>query len=282
MNYHFAVLGHPVSHSRSPDIHHQFARDLGLSVQYEAIDIPEDAFEARVQQLIEAGMHGFNVTVPHKETACQWVANLTARASRAGAVNTLLQDPDRPGQWLGDNTDGAGLLYDLTHLQGLVLEGRRVLLIGAGGAVRGVLEPLLEAQPLAVHVANRTPARAEEMVEHFADTAQACGTELTGGGFDTVSPGWDIVINGSAASLQGDIPAIDAAVMAGVSACYDMMYSADATPFNVWASAQGVPRCMDGLGMLVGQAAESFTLWTGQRPDAAPVLAALRKKLSGK
>lgn len=281
MNYRFAVLGHPVSHSRSPDIHHLFARNLGLNVRYEAIDVPEDAFADRIPELIEAGYDGFNVTVPHKENACQWVAGLTARASRAGAVNTLLPDPDRPGQWLGDNTDGAGLLYDLSHLQGLILEGRRVLVIGAGGAVRGILEPLLEAQPLAVHVANRTPNRAEEMVEHFADTALASGTELSGGGLAGISPGWDIVINGSAASLQGDLPAIDAATLEGVGVCYDMMYSAGETPFNAWARAQGVLRCMDGLGMLVGQAAESFTLWTGQRPEAAPVLAALRQELGG-
>ena len=278
--YRFAVLGHPVTHSRSPWIHDAFARSLGLSVQYDAIDVPGDAFDRRVPELIEQGYQGFNVTVPHKEQACRWADHLTSRARRAGAVNTLLPDPERAGQWLGETTDGAGLIYDLTQLQGLMLESRRIMILGAGGAVRGVIEPLLQAQPLAIHVANRTENRAEQLVEQFAEAAREAGTVLTGGGYDVAESGWDLVINGTAASLSGAVPALAPSAMQGVSACYDMMYSAEETPFNAWARALGVPHCSDGLGMLVGQAAESFMLWTGQRPETAPVLAALRQELT--
>lgn len=274
-----AVLGHPVTHSLSPRIHEAFATSLGLDIDYTAIDVPADAFDSRIADLIDQGWAGFNVTVPHKENACRWADHLTGRARRAGAVNTLLPDPDRPGQWLGDTTDGAGLLYDLTQVQGLMLEGRRILVLGAGGAVRGVIEPLLHGQPLAIHIANRTPNRADQLVEQFAEAAHEAGTELTGGGYDVAEAGWDLVINGTAASLSGDVPALEPTAMQGVGACYDMMYSAEDTPFLAWARALGIDHRMDGLGMLVGQAAESFMLWTGQRPEVAPVLAALRAEL---
>ncbi len=276
----FAVLGHPVTHSLSPRIHRAFARSLGLAVEYDAIDVPADAFDRKVPELINQGWEGFNVTVPHKEHACRWADHLTGRARRAGAVNTLLPDPDRPGQWLGDTTDGAGLLYDLTQVQALMLESRRILILGAGGAVRGVIEPLLQAQPLAIHIANRTPNRAQQLVEQFAEAAHETGTELTGGGYDVAESGWDLVINGTAASLSGEVPPLEPSAMQAVGACYDMMYSAETTPFLAWSEALGVARCMDGLGMLVGQAAESFMLWTGQRPDVTPVLALLREELA--
>lgn len=277
MSFRFAVVGHPVAHSWSPQIHQAFAQQLGLSVTYDAIDIPESDFEPGIQALIEQGYEGFNVTLPHKEHAYVWVSEHSHRAQLAGAVNTLM--PTGSGHWCGDNTDGVGLIHDLTRLQGLSLQGYRVLILGAGGAVRGILGPLLACQPQAIHVANRTPSKADMLARHFAVLATQQHTTLTASGFDQISEQYDLVINGTSASLHAELPPVSGAVFAPGATAYDMMYAAGRTTFNEWAAAQGVSRCIDGLGMLVGQAAESFTLWTGQRPDAAPVLRDMRKLL---
>lgn len=279
MTVRLALLGHPVSHSRSPFIHQAFGQALGLSVQYDTLDLPPETVDARVRALLKDGFVGFNVTVPYKETACGWAHQLTARAERAGAVNTLVPLPDQPGQWLGDTTDGAGLVRDLVSVQGLQPAAQRILLLGAGGAVRGVLEPLLAAGPACLHIANRTRARAEALVDRFQAMAAAHGVTLTASGFDDLEPGWDWVINGTAASLGGEVPPLPAGTLGNTRVSYDMMYAPTATPFNQWAAAQGVPRCMDGLGMLVGQAAESFQQWTGRAPAVEPVLKALRAEL---
>ena len=278
MSYRFAVVGHPVAHSRSPDIPHAFARQLGLSVQYDAVDLPEDGFESGIQALIEAGYQGFNVTLPHKEHAYVWVSEHSQRAQLAGAVNTLMPTEHGPG-WRGDNTDGQGLVHDLTQIQGLDLSGKRLLILGAGGAVRGVLGPLLECRPQRLHIANRTAARAESLAAHFAPQSSAGHCALTAGGFDQSKDEFDLVINGTSASLGGDIPPVPSSVFAANAHAYDMMYGPGTTPFNAWALAQSVAGSSDGLGMLVGQAAESFRLWTGRAPDVAPVLAQVRKQL---
>lgn len=278
MTFRFAVVGHPVTHSRSPDIHHAFARQVGLTMEYDAIDLPEDEFEVGIQALINQGYQGFNVTLPHKEHAYVWVSEHSQRAQLAGAVNTLMPAEHGPG-WRGDNTDGQGLVDDLTRLQGLELAGKRVLILGAGGAVRGVVGPLLECHPHSLHIANRTAARAEALAAHFAPQAASGHCALTAGGFEQVEGEYDLVINGTSASLGGEIPSIPASVFASQAHAYDMMYGPGTTSFNTWALAQGAATCSDGLGMLVGQAAESFTLWTGHAPDVAPILAQVRQQL---
>lgn len=273
-----AVLGHPVAHSRSPDIHHRFARQCGLDVVYRAIDVAPGQFEQSVQALSEEGYVGFNVTVPHKETAFSWVGKHSHRALKAGAVNTLIRDR-ASGDWLGDTTDGEGLVRDLTDIQGVDLAGRRILVLGAGGAVRGILEPLLATGPAGVHIANRTPERAEALAESFRSEADSAHCELSASGFDTVSGEYELIINGTSASLAAEVPPLDPTVIGAHTLVYDMVYGADETPFNAWARQAGAGKTLDGLGMLVGQAAASFQLWTGQRPDIAPVLSALREQL---
>jgi shikimate dehydrogenase len=280
MNWQWAVLGHPIAHSLSPQIHQGFAQQLGLQVQYDAIDVAPDAFAEHLEALIAAGYNGFNVTVPHKEHASQWAQHLSGRASRATSVNVLFQDSERAGDWTGDTTDGSGLLYDLTKLQGLTLQGQRILLLGAGGAARGVMEALLHSYPETLAVWNRTPARAEALCEQFTIMAQQCSVALMALDAEQLAAPWDLVINATAASLQGELPQVPAAAIARASACYDMVYGAQPTTFLNWAQELGVVQRCDGLGMLVGQAAESFYLWTGQRPSCEPILAAIRQTLS--
>lgn len=280
MTWQFAVLGHPISHSLSPQIHRAFGEQLGESVQYDAIDVPPDAFNEHLERLIDAGYQGFNVTVPHKENASQWATHLSGRASRATSVNVLFQDAERGGDWSGDTTDGSGLLYDLTQLQAWALQGRRILLLGAGGAARGVMESLLHSAPETLAVWNRTPARALGLAEQFAMMAQQCSVELVALSSAELEQPWDLVINATAASLVGTLPEIPAASLAGATACYDMVYGAQPTIFLEWAERLGVAQRADGLGMLVGQAAESFYLWTGQRPHAEPVLTQIRSTLA--
>ncbi|TXH73400.1 shikimate dehydrogenase [Thiobacillus sp.] len=260
----YAVFGHPIAHSKSPQIHTAFARQTGQDMTYEAILAPLDGFADSIAAFIAAGGRGANVTVPFKEEAFRLANRLSPRAQRAGAVNTLSFDADGI---LGDNTDGAGLVADLTRNLHCTIVGQRVLLLGAGGAARGVIEPLLDQQPAALVIANRTVSRAEELAELFGRGVCACG-------FDAADTPFDLVINATAASLAGDLPPLSPRVFTPDTLAYDMMYGRD-TPFLDFARTHGA-RTADGLGMLVEQAAEAFHLWRGVRPDTASVIAALR------
>jgi len=269
---HYGVFGNPIAHSKSPLIHRLFAAQTGQSLSYEPLLAPLEDFVGFARAFFVNG-RGANVTVPFKEQAFRLADQLTARAQRAGAVNTLMKLDD--GRLLGDNTDGAGLVRDLTVNAGLSLSGKRILLLGAGGAVRGVLEPLLAERPAALVVANRTVAKAEQLAREFADLGP-----IMASGFDWLDEPVDLIINGTSASLAGDVPPIAASlIQLGHTLCYDMMYAKQATAFNAWAAAQGAAQTLDGLGMLVEQAAEAFYLWRGVRPDSAPVLAQLRELL---
>lgn len=269
----YAVVGHPVAHSRSPFIHARFATATGQNLAYGLIDIPPGEFRERVDAFAADGGRGLNVTLPYKFEAFDYAGRLTERARDAGAVNTLAWQPD--GSVLGDNTDGAGLVRDLEQNLHRPLAGRRVLLLGAGGAARGALPALAAAAPDAIVVANRTHARAVALAADFADraTIEACE-------FDRLDGRFELVINATAASIDDAVPPVPARVVDGGTLCYDMMYGAAPTAFLRWAAAAGVGECADGIGMLVEQAAESFALWRGVRPATGPVLAALRAQLA--
>ncbi|MEZ5536212.1 MAG: shikimate dehydrogenase [Thiolinea sp.] len=270
----FAVLGNPVKHSKSPYIHNFFAQQAGISLSYVATEAPLDDFNGTVARFREAGGQGCNVTVPFKEQAWQLAGERSAFAQRAGAVNTLAFRED--GSIYGDNTDGSGLVRDLKHNCQVELTGKRILLLGAGGAVRGVLEPLLAEQPHELFVANRTAAKAAALAEDFADAGN-----IRGGGFEQVEGEFDLIINGTAASLQGEMPAIPVTCLAAGGVCYDMMYGAEPTAFMRWGLQHNAGQVIDGLGMLVEQAADAFRVWHGVRPETSAVLADLRQQLAG-
>lgn len=266
----YAVMGNPIGHSKSPQIHARFAAQTGQSLSYEAILVEAGDFPAAVARFRAAGGRGLNVTVPFKQEAWALAARRSPRAERAGAVNTLRFEED--GNLYGDNTDGVGLVRDLKDNHGAQLTGKRLLVLGAGGAVRGVLAPLLAEQPALLVIANRTVATAEALAQAFADlgAVRGCGFAALAG------EQFDVVINGTAASLQGEVPPLPEGILAAEAVCYDMMYGKEPTPFMRWAGAAGAGKMLDGLGMLVEQAAESFYLWRGVRPATAPVIAALR------
>ncbi|MFN3593991.1 MAG: shikimate dehydrogenase [Thiobacillaceae bacterium] len=267
MTDHYAVFGNPIAHSKSPVIHAAFARQTGQDMDYTALLAPLDGFAACVAAFRAGGGKGANVTVPFKEAAWRLATRTTARAEAAQAVNTLRFDGI---EVLGDNTDGAGLVADLTRNLGLDLKGRRILLMGAGGAARGVIQPLLGEGPAMLFIANRTPQRAIELAERFAGLGP-----VRGGGYeDLVGTAYDLVINATAASLAGELPPLPDGVYASGALAYDMMYGRD-TPFLQHARAAGA-RTADGLGMLVEQAAEAFYVWRGVRPQTTPVIALLR------
>jgi shikimate dehydrogenase len=267
----YAVMGHPIDHSWSPFIHGMFARQTGQNLTYRLLDVPPEKFRSAAVEFFTTGGRGLNVTVPHKPAAAEFVNRLTARAETAGAVNTILAEPN--GELMGDNTDGIGLLTDLTTNLGLRIAGLRILILGAGGATRGVLGPLLDARPSILTIANRTPERAAELVEEFSKP----GT-LTGCGFEDIKDEepWDLLINATSASLKGATPLISPTLIGPDTLCYDMAYGKGDTSFTRWAREQGAERTVKGWGMLVEQAAESFHLWRGVRPDTGPVLAALQ------
>jgi shikimate dehydrogenase len=266
MSDRYAVFGNPIAHSKSPRIHALFAAQTGQMLTYEAILAPLDGFAASVAAFRREGGRGANVTVPFKEQAHALCSRLSAGAEAAGAVNTLRFEGDAV---LGDNTDGVGLVNDLAGNLGLALAGRRILLMGAGGAARGVVLPLLEKEPAELFIVNRTALKAEELARRFSFPAVA------GGGYEALAGRrFDLVINATAASLAGDLPPLPAGVFADGALAYDMMYGTD-TPFLAFARGAGA-RCADGLGMLVEQAAEAFFLWRGVRPETAPVIALLR------
>lgn len=279
----YAVAGHPVEHSQSPFIHAEFARQTGQTIDYGRLLCPLDGFADAVRAFAadrSAGVvRGCNVTVPFKFEAFGLAARRTPRAQRAEAANTLRFDGEDAGGWLADNTDGVGLVRDIEHNAGVRLDGRRVLLIGAGGAAAGALGPLLEARPATLVVANRTRAKAQALVARHADMAN--GTSLSACAPGEAGTGFDVVINATASSLQGaDIP-VDARVLAPGALALDMMYGPAARGFLAWAESHGA-HGRDGLGMLVEQAAEAFFVWRGVRPDTAPVLSALRARLAAK
>lgn len=268
----YAVVGNPIAHSKSPDIHTQFAEQTRQLLRYDRMLVKQGAFDEEVSAFFALGGRGLNVTVPFKEEACRYADELTERARLAGAVNTLVVQAD--GSILGDNTDGAGLIADI-HAQNWVLEGKSVLLLGAGGAVRGVLQPLLQQSPSQVVIANRTVSKAEDIVAMYPDLDclhASSYAELFGYTFD-------VIINGTSASLNGAVPPLPDRVVGPETRVYDMMYSPDMTPFLRWAQEQGATHLVDGLGMLVGQAAESFDLWRGVRPATDGVITALRATL---
>lgn len=268
----YGVIGHPVAHSWSPFIHGMFARQTGEPVVYRLHDVLPQDFRAYVLEFFSRGGRGLNVTVPHKVAAAELANELTPRAERAMAVNTIAVQRDN--RLLGDNTDGAGLVHDLRDNLSVNLAGRRVLIVGAGGATRGVVAPLLVLRPAELVIANRTAERARAFAADFSDlgAVQGCGFDDLGG------QSYDVVINATSASLAGEVPAIPASVIGPGSLCYDMAYSKGDTPFLKWSREQGCTRAVQGWGMLVEQAAESFQLWRGVRPQTAPVLEALRER----
>lgn len=274
----YAVIGNPIAHSRSPQIHAMFSQQTGKPLRYDRLLAPVDGFGDAVAAFVAEGGQGLNVTVPFKLDAYA-LANgrLSSRARLAGAVNTLSW---RDGAWHGCNTDGVGLVNDLLRL-GVRLSGANVLLVGAGGAARGVLQPLAEAGCARIHIVNRTAARAQDLAAAWRDSGVSPQTQVTAGSLAdaAVAGGWNLVVNATASGLQDAAPDLPAGLYAPGAAAYDMMYGSQPTAFMKQAQADGAAQTADGLGMLVGQAAESFFIWHGVRPDPAPVLAALREAL---
>lgn len=266
----YCVFGHPIGHSKSPAIHAAFAAETGQQMEYVAIEAPLDDFAGAWRAFVSKGGRGANVTVPFKQDAWQLCDQLSDQARRAGAVNTLVLHED--GTTWGDTTDGVGLVADLRR-NDVTLEAARILVLGAGGAVRGVLEPLLAEKPRQIKVVNRTAEKAIELAQEFA----ALGA-IEGAGLDGIDGQYDLVINGTSASLAGDLPPLPDSLFADGGVAYDMMYGAEPTVFLAWAQRQGA-RGIDGLGMLVGQAAASFELWRGVRPAVDGVLDELRSQL---
>lgn len=277
----YAVAGHPVEHSRSPFIHAAFAAATGETLEYGRLPCPLDAFASTLRAFEAAGGRGCNVTLPFKFEAFELARRRTPRAELARACNTLRFDA---GGWLGDNTDGAGLRREIEHNAGVALEGRRVLLLGAGGAAAGVLGPLLDAHPASLVVANRHAHRAIDLVERhrfaFAATGRLLGAQaLSAVSLEACGDGFDAVVNATASSLHGVASPVAASVWRPGALVIDLMYGAAAEPFLRWAEANGA-QVRDGLGMLVEQAAESFELFRGVRPPTAAVLAALRERVA--
>ena len=272
----YAVIGNPIEHSRSPLIHRAFARQVGVELTYEKIWAPIDGFEEAVAAFIERGGRGMNVTVPFKIKAFDLATTHSERAQRALAANTLVfpESGDEPIH--ADNTDGVGLINDLAF-HGVEIARRRLLILGAGGATRGVLAPLLQQAPQELVVANRNPERAYGLVEEFSDAAGDCllsGCPLAG----IEESRFDLIINATPASLTAQLPPLPDALVGSGTVTYDMAYGAEPTVFMQWGASRG-GRALDGLGMLVEQAAESFALWHGKRPDTAPVRELLREAI---
>lgn len=261
----YGVMGYPVAHSRSPVIHRLFAEQTGQTLRYDLLEVRPEDLESAVRWFGESGGRGLNITVPHKRAVTRLVDRLSERATSAGAVNTLAFGD---GEVLGDNTDGVGLIRDLTSNLGLDLAGGRILVLGAGGATRGILGPLLAAAPESVTIANRTLERGQELADDFASVGKVAARR-----FDDVPAGdYALVINATSAGLKGEAAPWPEEAVTPRSFCYDLSYGLAPTPFCKWASERGARRAVMGWGMLVEQAAESFHLWRGVRPDTAPVL----------
>lgn len=262
----YGVMGYPVSHSRSPVIHRLFALQTGQNMQYELLPVPPNKLASAMRQFRRAGGRGLNVTVPHKSEVAMLADTLSDRARTAGAVNTLVFEESGV---FGDNTDGIGLMRDLQHNLGLQLEGINILILGAGGATRGIVQPLLAAKPNSLTIANRTLSRASALADHFG----AYG-DTTACRFDEVPESTDfgLIINATSAGLKGESPPYPESAVKENTYCYDLSYGLNPTPFSKWAAQHGAAHSVMGWGMLVEQAAESFQLWRGMRPDTEPVL----------
>lgn len=264
----YAVLGNPIAHSKSPQIHQAFAQQFDIELSYERILVPAGELNNTLQNFQANGGSGVNITLPLKEEAWQLVTERTPRAQKAGAVNTIMFKENN--FWFGDNTDGVGLLADLIAHHAAI-ENRQILIVGAGGATRSIIEPLLSQKPHSLLIANRTVERAERLVKNFteANNIAACGLEqLTGQTFD-------VIINATAAGIKGEVLSLPVNLRQD-AVCYDLVYGDAAKPFLNWAKQQGAAQCLDGLGMLIEQAAEAFYLWHGKRPETKTVRELLR------
>ncbi len=266
----YAVFGNPIKHSKSPAIHAAFAQQCAQQMQYRAVRVELDGFERAAGNFFSGGGNGLNITVPFKRDAYEFADCLSERALRAGAVNTLSRGED--GSISGDNTDGIGLVRDMIANLGWVVQGRRILVLGAGGAVRGVLEPLLRERPKELLIVNRTAERAEQLAEEFVDVGP-----VSGGAYSLIGERqFDLVVNATSAGLSGEMPQLPSSLLTERSCCYDMVYGAEPTAFMRWAAHHAAWAVSDGLGMLVEQAAQSFYIWRHIRPETRPVINQIR------
>jgi len=273
MSDEYGLFGYPVQHSWSPFIHGIFARQTAQDMTYHLFESPPERFRSEVVEFFSHGGRGINVTLPHKHAAADLVNELTGRAERADAVNTIAR---RDEKLVGDNTDGAGLLADLTGNLRLWWESPRILMLGSGGAARGALEPLLSLEPSLLVIANRTADRAEALARQFSVLGNLASCSFD----DVVREPFDLIVNATSASLHGEVPLVPIDVVGPGTTCYDMAYGVGDTAFVTWAKRLGAGRAEQGWGMLVEQAAEAFHLWRGVRPDTGPVLELLRKRAS--
>ncbi|GAB1262674.1 shikimate dehydrogenase [Aurantivibrio plasticivorans] len=267
----YAVFGSPIVHSKSPEVHRAFARQTEQDMMYTKQEVTPEEFKETVDDFFELGGMGLNITLPLKELAYKYADKVSLRAKLAKAVNTLIRDKN--GSILGDNTDGVGIVRDITINQRWHLKSQRVLILGAGGAVRGVLGPILDEEPKSIVIANRTASKAVDLAKSFEGMG-----DVSGCGLNSIPPGvFDVIINGTSMSLQGAAPPLNPAQMTAQTCAYDMAYGSGPTAFLQWAESQGLVALADGLGMLVEQAAESFYLWRRVRPKTAPVIQMLRE-----
>ncbi len=274
----YAVMGNPISHSKSPQIHTAFALETNQKLEYSAIHVDVGGFAQAVSHFQGHGGKGLNVTVPFKLDARKMADSLTERAKKAGAVNTLIFSKD--GHIEGDNTDGVGLVNDIIDHLGWEILQKRVLILGAGGASRGVIGPILDKKPETLMIANRTASKATELARLFSDSKDKDTKSIEAGGYDSLAgQQFDLIINATAASLQGQVPPLPDDLLTAEACCYDMMYAAKPTAFMQWASQHGAKQISDGLGMLVGQAAESFYIWRGIRPSVSPVIQSIQQSM---
>lgn len=262
----YAVFGHPIQHSRSPRIHALFAQQTGDFIEYRAQDVPAENFRVALKAFFTSGGKGLNCTIPLKQLAWQVAERKSERAQRARAVNTLAMRKD--GSLFGENTDGVGLLRDLMLNLRLELAGCRILLLGAGGASRGVIQPLLEQHPEGLVIANRTPEKAVQLASEFTDLGP-----VTAKGFDQLmGDRYDLILNATAASLSNGLPLLPEDIVAADGCCYDLAYGSEPTVFVLWGKDHGAAVSVDGIGMLVEQAAEAFYIWRGVRPETKSVI----------
>jgi shikimate dehydrogenase len=262
----YGVMGYPVSQSRSPVIHRLFSMQTDQRLQYELLQVSPEKLETAIRQFQRTGGKGLNITVPHKSEVIRLVDHMSERASTAGAANTL---SFKGGEIHGENTDGIGLLRDLTVNLDVTIEGSRILILGAGGSTRGIVGPLLEMQPESIQIANRSVGKAKMLADHFSESGPVSACQ-----FDAVPVlrPYDLIINATSAGLKGEAPPYPAAAISKDTFCYDLSYGLKPTPFSIWAKESGAAQSVMGWGMLVEQAAESFNIWRGVRPETEPVL----------
>lgn len=271
----YAVFGHPITHSKSPRIHLLFAQQTGQQLNYTAWDVPGQHFESAVEEFIASGGKGFNCTVPLKELAWRRADQLSERARFSKAVNTLILQED--GSLFGDNTDGAGLVADLRANHGIEINAKRLLILGAGGASRGIIEPIMHEHPADIVIANRTVAKAEQLASEFESLGK-----IHGCGFDELQgQQFDLIINATSASLSGELPPLPENLLSAKGCCYDLAYGNQDTAFVRWGRRQNAAKSLDGIGMLVEQAAEAFYLWRHLRPETQAVIDLLNRERRG-